>query len=133
MNGTIEQELEAALAEAGRIIEAMPWDWRHDRSRNVLLKLGLFTDDAVGTAAAEFVTGVLVHAHSRRMDDSDPAALRACADALIAKASRIEGENCTGLSALWCPVHGECTCPETEDARDDDDCPLHSPRSAHGG
>lgn len=127
-----DQELEAAFAEAGRIIEQMPWDWRHDRGRAVLVKMGLITDDA-GAKAEQFITGVLVYAHSRRIDDSDPVALRARAEALIAEASRIESANCTGLAASWCPVHGDCACPEPDTSLDADACPLHSPRSAHGG
>lgn len=25
------------------------------------------------------------------------------------------GASCTGLAASWCPEHGDCTCPRTED------------------
>lgn len=39
---------------------------------------------------------------------------------------------CTGLSAHWCPIHGDCTCENPEDSMSDWDCPLHSPRSSHG-
>lgn len=54
---------------------------------------------------------------------------------------------CTEVSAHWCPVHGDCTCPRhtTEDWDDadahpeladsdgqDPDCPLHSVGSDHG-
>ena len=39
---------------------------------------------------------------------------------------------CTGISAHWCPVHGDCTCRNPEDSMSDDDCPLHSPSSTHG-
>lgn len=41
---------------------------------------------------------------------------------------------CTGLTARWCPIHGDCTCqwdgygPE---AMDDPNCPLHSWQSTH--
>lgn len=44
---------------------------------------------------------------------------------------------CTGASAAWCPVHGDCSCPTVEGpdpyARDLDahDCPLHGPNSSH--
>jgi hypothetical protein len=38
---------------------------------------------------------------------------------------------CTGISASWCPIHGDCTCRDECD-RNDDDCPLHSAASTHG-
>jgi hypothetical protein len=38
---------------------------------------------------------------------------------------------CTGISASWCPVHGDCTCVDVDD-RNDDTCPLHAERSTHG-
>jgi hypothetical protein len=45
--------------------------------------------------------------------------------------------SCTGVTATWCPVHGDCTCPvepQTGDrpALDSDGCPLHDTSSAHG-
>lgn len=45
---------------------------------------------------------------------------------------------CTGLTATWCPVHGDCACPELEgvwgsDGRSMSDpaCPLHAITSDH--
>ncbi len=38
---------------------------------------------------------------------------------------------CTGLSASWCPVCGDCCCPNPEGAKDDENCPLHAPGSRH--
>lgn len=47
---------------------------------------------------------------------------------------------CTGLSASWCPNHGDCTCGLQDQAGlvydggrtlTDEDCPLHSPSSPH--
>lgn len=38
---------------------------------------------------------------------------------------------CTGVSANWCPIHGDCTCADPDD-KNDDDCPLHSGSSTHG-
>ena len=41
---------------------------------------------------------------------------------------------CTDLSASWCPVHGDCTCPrdsENEVFEDAFDCPLHGKHSTH--
>jgi hypothetical protein len=37
---------------------------------------------------------------------------------------------CTGWTATWCPVHGDCTCPRREDGEvehneGDRICPLH--------
>lgn len=40
---------------------------------------------------------------------------------------------CTEVSARWCPVCGDCCCPEPEDGMDDLSCPLHSPHSRHAG
>lgn len=42
---------------------------------------------------------------------------------------RIEG--CTGVTAAWCPVHGDCTCADRLVAMDDDGCPLHDKASLH--
>lgn len=42
---------------------------------------------------------------------------------------RIEG--CTGVTAAWCPVHGDCTCPDRLVAMDGP-CPLHDHDSLHG-
>lgn len=36
---------------------------------------------------------------------------------------------CTGLTARWCPIHGDCTCHGDE--LDDSLCALHSPASEH--
>ena len=39
---------------------------------------------------------------------------------------------CTGVSASWCPIHGDCSCVEGSDNfHNDDDCPLHSAASNH--
>lgn len=43
-------------------------------------------------------------------------------------------ERCTGLTAIWCPVHGNCACPDDaagERTFTDDKCSLHSASSAH--
>jgi hypothetical protein len=59
-------------------------------------------------------------------------------------------ETCTGLTASWCPIHGDCTCPRHGDAAnpdtsegmrgevingqmEDPSCPLHAPSSGHSG
>ena len=57
--------------------------------------------------------------------------LRAKAEELLAQADRIESQHCTGLSARWCPLHGDCSCPEPEDSLDDPSCPLHDWKSSH--
>jgi len=60
--------------------------------------------------------------------------------ALRAEADRLESISCTGLTATWCPVHGDCTCPPVFYADDDEPqgrtlndplCPLHSTTSSH--
>lgn len=41
---------------------------------------------------------------------------------------------CTGLTAVWCPICGDCQCPETatgERSLTDEACALHSTRSPH--
>jgi hypothetical protein len=39
---------------------------------------------------------------------------------------------CTGISAVWCPNCGECTCPDREESMNHEGCPLHSWNSKHG-
>jgi hypothetical protein len=43
---------------------------------------------------------------------------------------------CTGVTAMWCPLHGACTCHwpvafGQEGPHDDPTCPLHAPDSPH--
>lgn len=55
----------------------------------------------------------------------DPEALRTLAD-------RVESRQCTGVSARWCPVHGNCRCSAVGYlGLNDPSCPLHAPTSAH--
>jgi hypothetical protein len=42
-----------------------------------------------------------------------------------------DGQGCSGISAGWCPVCGDCTCKDPTDMNDDA-CPLHSHTSEHG-
>ena len=42
------------------------------------------------------------------------------------------GLGCTGIGASWCPIHGDCDCPEREVALDSATCPLHQAASTHG-
>jgi len=44
---------------------------------------------------------------------------------------------CTGTTAVWCPICGDCSCKRDEsgefpEGQEDDSCPLHSKESAHG-
>ena len=45
------------------------------------------------------------------------------------------GRVCTGLTAFWCPLCGDCTCERREDGERDDmtaeGCPLHDMASPH--
>jgi hypothetical protein len=45
------------------------------------------------------------------------------------------GEPCSGVTASWCPVHGECACDDRDDAAartfEDPACPLHAHLSTH--
>jgi hypothetical protein len=59
------------------------------------------------------------------MDQSrSPTELRRLADA-------VESQECTGVAARWCPVHGTCSCPANVPEMTDERCPLHSPASSH--
>lgn len=61
--------------------------------------------------------------------------------ALRAEADRLEAMSCTGVTATWCPVHDDCTCPavfylgESEKPQgttlNDPRCPLHAVSSSH--
>jgi hypothetical protein len=68
----------------------------------------------VGYTDADVVGGVRLHVRSLR--------------------GLAKGE-CTGLSAVWCPVHGDCACPYEVDSRrvgDNRACPLHGEATTHG-
>lgn len=47
--------------------------------------------------------------------------------------------HCTGVTARWCPLHGECTCRVDDEDEDDTyevtfdnpSCPLHGRQSLH--
>ena len=49
------------------------------------------------------------------------------------------GAECTGVAAVWCPIHGSCVCPFDTSlghpgerrTYNDPACPLHSPTSSH--
>jgi hypothetical protein len=53
----------------------------------------------------------------------------------LAQIERLDVTRCTGISAGWCPAHGDCVCPYDEDNGHDftnEACPLHGTTSAHG-
>lgn len=64
-------------------------------------------------------------------DSMSVAALRAEAQRLLRLADQREAGECTGLAAAWCPLHGDCRCPDRSSAMDDPGCPLHAPDSTH--
>ncbi len=41
--------------------------------------------------------------------------------------------DCTGISASWCPVCGDCSCSDREESMNDAGCPLHETMSRHSG
>lgn len=43
----------------------------------------------------------------------------------------LQAPACTGVSASWCPVHGDCVCDRENDELNNIDCPLHSRQSSH--
>lgn len=51
-------------------------------------------------------------------------------ESLRRRADVIESQECTGVAAQWCPVHGTCACPDPED-RNDERCALHASTSSH--
>lgn len=63
---------------------------------------------------------------ARNWNTATPDELRRIADV-------IESRECTGVTATWCPIHGDCTCPPDPDERylNDDGCPLHDSASSH--
>lgn len=45
-----------------------------------------------------------------------------------------DGSGCTGLTARWCPIHGDCTCDRDDYGSgdmNDPTCPLHRTSSTH--
>lgn len=59
----------------------------------------------------------------------------AVTDEELAEVERLDTTHCTGVSAGWCPVHGDCTCPrDGTDTREEqsETCPLHGGQSPHG-
>ena len=55
----------------------------------------------------------------------------AIVDARLVPLKRVPGiVVCTGLTAAWCPIHGDCVC-DREQSMDHPDCPLHAPESPH--
>lgn len=60
---------------------------------------------------------------------------RCTARAALASPGTAAPAPCTGITATWCPVHGECKCPPADGdphSLSDPGCPLHAPGSAHG-
>ncbi len=57
------------------------------------------------------------------------------ADPALFSTSTPEPEPCTGMTATWCPTHGECRCTnrleDGEFTLDDFGCPLHGADSPH--
>ena len=53
----------------------------------------------------------------------------------LASVAQLDVSECSNISAGWCPVHGDCTCPRdgTDTCEEQaDDCPLHGTASNHG-
>lgn len=38
---------------------------------------------------------------------------------------------CTGVSATWCPIHGDCICNRGAGEMNSEACPLHCRASTH--
>jgi hypothetical protein len=65
----LDAELYAALAECGRIIETMTWDARGSRVDDALERIGLGEPLTPGSRSRDFVVGVMLTAHQRRIFD----------------------------------------------------------------
>jgi hypothetical protein len=59
------------------------------------------------------------------------AVIRSLCRKVVAWLDRTEPVQCTGVSAVWCPVCGNCTCADREQSLDDPCCPLHGEHSRH--
>lgn len=83
----------------------------------------LTPDDRVRELAkAGALIAAAIDAELARLAENDPGS--------VTKQDR----NCTGLTARWCPVHGDCSCPDAGDGRCDFEsgsCPLHRTGSTH--
>ncbi len=81
-----------------------------------------------------FLLGVSADISAPEHDEVTRACIRTLRDLADAGArarkvlDTLRGELCEGLTARWCPVHGDCIC---EDVGDNPGCPLHSITSDH--
>lgn len=48
----------------------------------------------------------------------------------LAPPPAVEDDECTGVAAKWCPIHGDCKC-KLNGHLSDRNCPLHAPDSKH--
>lgn len=93
------------------------WELTIPRSTN------LADEDAVVEAAKKALTVYL-----------DEEKAEVVADCGVDRVHVDDGAVCTGLSAMWCPIHGDCRCAKTptgEPNFEDPACPLHSTSSMH--
>lgn len=87
--------------------------------------------------AAGFLWIRVLRAHAARERAACHAALtEALAELRATKRApqaRSVRSQCTGRTALWCPIHGYCSCREHDvhAPLDKPDCPLHAPTSRH--
>jgi hypothetical protein len=106
--------------------------------------LVIFLDDAT-TALNDAQTDAYAAGRADEAEQPSTAALQAMRLGTAAwqdnddpeQADAAAEPDCTGVTATWCPVHGDCRCPRYEHngyipAMDDPDCPLHAPESLHG-
>jgi hypothetical protein len=88
-----------------------------------------------GAVIAGFLLGALVflgHGQARTTED--------VRSGLVVDRRAARNRRCSGVSARWCPLHGECTCainhPDEDELQeitmDNRSCPLHGGQSLHG-
>lgn len=122
-----------------------------DPRRAALESLFVVREEDAGRMAALTLPSIPSGGWAEREDGGDrqnpygaKARILALRDAVITEALRLidaakpaaPAAACTGVTAQWCPVHGDCACPEDEQRPgertfDDPRCPLHAPTSKH--
>lgn len=74
---------------------------------------------------------LVLEADPTRWSDAEVERVRSA----LADREEWERAECTGLTATWCPVHGDCTCTRHEDGEvyfgTRGICPLHADDSTH--
>lgn len=68
---------------------------------------------------------------ARRNDTAFMARLAASIERNRPILDALAASECTGVAAVWCPHHGDCTCTDRESGLYERHCPLHGMDSTH--